>query len=108
MMTQKRTYKSGLLQSIHEAAKDLHEIGAVDKETMRRFDVACLTPVEPMPPEGIRQIREASHMSQAVFAKALNVTTSLVSKWERGDAKPGGSSLKLLSLVQHKGIETIL
>jgi len=75
---------------------------------MRRFDVACLTPVEPLPPEAIKQIRERAHMSQAIFALALNVTTSLVSKWERGDAKPGGPSLKLLALADRKGIDAIL
>ena len=108
MTTPKRVYESGLLRSIHEATEDLHMIGAVDKATMRHFDVACLTPVEPLAPDGIRRIRERAQMSQAIFAKALNVTTSLVSKWERGDAKPGGASLKLLALVDRKGIETIL
>ncbi|MCJ2006505.1 DNA-binding transcriptional regulator [Methylobacterium sp. E-041] len=108
MRSPKRTYRSDLLRSIHEATSDLHAIGAIDKATLRRFDVSCLTPIEPLPPESIRRIREQANMSQAIFAKALNVTTSLVSKWERGDAKPGGPSLKLLSLVSHKGIEAIL
>jgi putative transcriptional regulator len=75
---------------------------------MRRFDVACLTPVEELRPETIKNIREKAHMSQALFARALNVTTSLVSKWERGEKKPSGPSLKLLSLADKKGIETIL
>jgi putative transcriptional regulator len=75
---------------------------------MRRFDVACLTPVEELRPETIKRIRESAHMSQALFARALNVTTSLVSKWERGEKKPSGPSLKLLALADKKGIETIL
>ena len=45
---------------------------------MRRFDVSCLTPVEDLAPEAIRAIRETAQMSQAIFARALNVTTSLV------------------------------
>lgn len=103
-----KTYRSDLLGALHEGATDLLAVGAIDKATMRRFDLACLTPVEPLPPDAIRAIRERAQMSQAIFARALNVTTSLVSKWERGDAKPGGASLKLLSLAAHKGIDAIL
>lgn len=108
MTNRKKTYRSDLLGALHEGAEDLYAVGAIDKATMRRFDLTCLTPVEPMAPGAIREIREKAHMSQAIFARALNVTTSLVSKWERGDAKPGGPSLKLLSLAAHKGIEAIL
>lgn len=75
---------------------------------MKRFDLACLTPVTELAPEAIKGIREASNMSQALFARALNVTTSLVSKWERGEKKPSGPSLKLLALASKKGIEAIL
>jgi hypothetical protein len=41
------------------------------------------------------------------FASYLNVTTGLVSKWERGEKQPQGPSLKLLALVQKKGLEAI-
>jgi putative transcriptional regulator len=47
-------------------------------------------------------------MSQATFALALNVTKVLESKWERGEVRPGGPSLKLLNLADKKGIEAIL
>jgi putative transcriptional regulator len=46
-------------------------------------------------------------VSQAVFASYLNVTTGLVSKWESGEKRPHGSSLKLLALVEKKGLEAI-
>ena len=36
------------------------------------------------------------------------MTPSLVRKWERGEKKPGGPSLKLLALVNRKGIDAIL
>jgi putative transcriptional regulator len=104
----KKAYRSDALRALHLAAKDLHAVGALDKATMRRFDMACLTPVESLRPEEIKHIREASNMSQALFAKALNVTTSLVSQWERGEKKPSGPSLKLLTLADKKGIEVIL
>jgi putative transcriptional regulator len=104
----RRTYRSGPLRSLHLAAKDLHAVGAIDKATMRQFDVACLTPVEHLKPQAIKRIREDARMSQAIFALALNVTTSLVSQWERGEKKPSGPSLKLLALADKKGIQAIL
>ena len=105
----KKRYRSEALQAAHLAARDLHELGAIDKATMRRFDISCLTPVaEDLKPESIKQIRESAHMSQAIFALVLNVTKSLVSQWERGEKKPSGPSLKLLTLATTKGIDAIL
>jgi len=103
-----RKYRSGPLRSLHLAAKDLHAVGGVDKATMRQFDLACLTPVKSLRPQAIKRIRESARMSQAIFALALNVTTSLVSQWERGEKRPSGPSLKLLALADKKGIEAIL
>lgn len=40
---------------------------------MRELDAACLTPVEELSPEDIRQLREREHLSQPVFARYLNV-----------------------------------
>jgi DNA-binding transcriptional regulator YiaG len=47
-------------------------------------------------------VREQSHMSQATFALALNVSTVIVSRWERGEVRPSGPSLKLLALADKK------
>ena len=103
-----KKYRSAALRSLHLAAGDLQAVGAIDKATMRRFDLACLTPVKAMTPAKIKRVREAAHMSQATFALALNVTTSLISQWERSEKKPSGPSLKLLALADQKGIEAIL
>ena len=75
---------------------------------MRRFDVACLTGVEDTSSlrrsaKFVRRLRS----SQSVFALALNVSTSLVSQWERGEKKPERSLPKLLALARNKGIEAI-
>jgi len=59
--------------------------------------------VKPLEPEAIKRIREQSHMSQATFALALNVSTVLISKWGRGEVRPSGPSLKLLTLAEKKG-----
>jgi putative transcriptional regulator len=108
MKKTKKKYRSGALRSLHLAAKDLYSVGAIGKTTMRQFDVACLTPVTQLKPQAIKRIRQNARMSQAIFALALNVTTSLVSQWERGEKRPSGPSLKLLALAEKKGIQAIL
>ena len=102
-----KRYKSKVLASIHETAIGLHEAGVMDKRTMKEFDDMCLTPVKSLSPDQIRRIRVREKASQAVFARYLNVTTSLVSQWERGDKRPGGASLKLLNLVDKKGLDAV-
>ena len=102
-----KQYRSRVMASIHETAEGLHTAGLLDKQTMRQFDEACLTPVRPLTPEEIRALREREGASQAVFARYLNVTTGLVSQWERGEKHPQGSSLKLLSLVARHGLNTV-
>jgi len=102
-----KQYRSPVMASIHETAEGLHAAGAMDKQTMRKFDDACLTPVRPLAPEEIRALREREGASQAVFARYLNVTTGLISQWERGEKHPQGASLKLLSLVAKHGLETV-
>jgi putative transcriptional regulator len=102
-----KQYRSRMMAAIHETADDLHSAGLVDKRTMRRFDEACLTPVRPFRPEEIRALRKREGASQAVFARYLNVTTGLVSQWERGEKHPQGASLKLLTLVARDGLAAV-
>jgi len=102
-----KTYRSDILASIHETVSDLKEAGLVEKRTMKRFDELCLTPVEELSAEDIRKIRLKSRVSQAVFARYLNVSPGVVSQWERGEKSPSGASLKLLTVVRKKGLETI-
>ena len=80
----RKKYRSKIMASIHEGVSDLYLVGGIDKKTMREFDALCLTPVRQMTPEKIRALRVREKTSQTVFAAYLNVTPSLVSKWERG------------------------
>jgi len=102
-----KQYKSDALAAVHETALGLHEAGVMDKRTMKAFDGMCLTPVEELTPEEIRKIRLREKASQAVFARYLNVTTGLVSQWERGEKRLRGASLKLLTLVAKKGLQAV-
>lgn len=103
----KKNYKSAALAAVHETAQGLAEAGVISRQTMKNFDELCLTLVKPLSPLAIRRIRVREKASQAVFARYLNVTTGLVSQWERGEKRPSGASLKLLSLVARKGLQAV-
>jgi len=102
-----KRYKSDAFAAIHETMEELQEIGAIDKQTMREFDETCLTPVRVLSPEEIKTIRVREHISQPVFARYLNVSKNLVSDWERGVKKPGGPALRLLTVIDEKGLRAI-
>ena len=102
-----KKYRREALAAVHETTLGLHEAGIIDKQTMKDFDEICLTPVENLTAKEIRRIRMREKASQAVFARYLNVTTGLVSQWERGEKHPRGASLKLLTLVAKKGLQAV-
>ena len=102
-----RKTKSPILDAVRETAKGLHQAGVLDQLTLREFDRLCLPPVEPLAPEQIKHIRESTRVSQAVFARLLNISLSTVQKWEIGQKKPTGTALKLLHLVQKRGLEVV-
>jgi putative transcriptional regulator len=99
--------KSRLLDEMRQTARGLERLGALDKQTMREFDVLTLPPVQELTAKQIRAIRARSRVSQAVFAAMLNTSVSTVQKWEIGEKRPSGPSLKLLNVIQRKGIDAI-
>ncbi len=46
-----KQYRSRAMASIHETAEGLHAAGLTGKQTMRKFDETCLTPVPPLTAE---------------------------------------------------------
>ncbi|HLH06132.1 MAG TPA: DNA-binding transcriptional regulator [Terriglobales bacterium] len=102
-----KKYRSDAMAAVHETMEALHRVGAINKQTMRKFDEACLTPVQPLSPKQIKALRQREHVSQTVFAHYLNVTPNLVSKWERGEKRPSGPALKLLSLIEKRGLAAV-
>ena len=100
--------KSRILDEMRETARGLHSAGIISKRRMGEFEALCNLDVEEMPPKKIKSLREKSHVSQAVFAAVLNTSVSTVQKWEIGDKRPSGPSLKLLNLIERKGLESVL
>jgi len=107
-MTTQTHAKSPLLDAVHETARDLHRLGFIDKRKMRKFDALCLEPLPTYDSTQIRALRTQFNLSQAVLAGVLNTSVSTVRKWEQGDKRPSGPSLKLLHLMERKGLEAVL
>ena len=107
-MTNRPKTKSPIFKAVHETASDLHRLGFIDKRKMRKFDALCLAPIPDYDSKKIRELREHLQLSQAVLAPILNTSLSTVRKWEIGEKHPSGPSLKLLDLLDRKGLEAVL
>lgn len=99
--------KQSITETIHESVKGLYDIGLVDAKTMRTFDAMCLPTVHELSPLEIKQLRLREKMSQSVFAEYLNASASTIKKWEAGEKHPAGPALKLLNLVESRGLAAL-
>lgn len=91
-----KTFKSNALAAILETASDLHEAGLMPKRTMRRFH-ALWTPPDK------KAIRLTSRTNQAVLARYLSLTPSLVSQRKRREWSSSGASARL-KFTKHGGV----
>jgi putative transcriptional regulator len=104
---------SSMAEALLETAEDLHSIGIMDdatyeKITLRHLGPKALSVAQPITGDEIRTLREKANLSQAAFARFLNLTTGYVSQLERGVKKPSGPALTLLNVNRRKGLEAIL
>jgi len=109
----KKAAPDRLREAICETAGDLHRLGLMDdatheKITLRHLGENDAAPPAPMSGEEIRRLREQARLSQAVFARRLNLTVGYVSQLERGAKRPSGPALVLLDLIRRKGMDAIL
>jgi putative transcriptional regulator len=93
-------------------AGDQHRLGLMDdktfeKITVRHLGAAPLKAVAPISAEEIRKTREHEHLSQAAFARYLDVTVGFVSQLERGAKEAKGPVRVLLNVIRYKGIEAL-
>jgi putative transcriptional regulator len=99
--------KNRISEVVHETARDLFDAGAISLTTMREFDTLCLPKVPRYTPGQIKAIRERCNASQRVFAAYMNTSPSSLQKWETGARKPDNVALKLISLVDQKGLDAL-
>ena len=100
--------QSRLMREMLETAKDMHAIGVMDdatyhKTTMRDVNKAEAAMLVPLMGADIRALRERANMSQAVFAKYLNLTAGYISQLERDVRRPTGPALALLDVIGARG-----
>src|ERR1035437_2256618 len=93
-----------IMEVVLEAAND----AKVDKVTMDKLEMLALPEIRELTPAQIRQLRERSNLSRSVWAKILNVGVTTAQKWESGTTHPDGAALKLLNLVQERGVSALL
>lgn len=107
-MKTNKNAKSRILEAVHETASDLHNAGFIDMRRMRDFDALCLAPIPSYSSRKIKALRNRHNLSQAVLATVLNTSLSTVRQWEIGEKLPSGPSLKLLNLLDRKGLEGVI
>jgi putative transcriptional regulator len=100
--------KSEILEMALELATGLHQVGAMDKATLREIEKLALPKVHRYSAEEICAIRERNHVSQPVFAAYLNVGRSTVAQWEQGKKRPSGPAARLLDIVARKGLRAVV
>lgn len=102
-----------LTEALLETAEGMHRIGVMDdatyhKITVRHLGVQPPLTAKPISGEEIRGLREHANMSQAAFARSLNLSVGYISQLERGTKQPKGPALALLNVIRRKGFEAIL
>jgi putative transcriptional regulator len=102
-----------LAEALIETANDMRRVGIMDaathkKITLRHLGDQAIGAAEPITGEEIRSLRERASLSQAAFARYLNLTVGYVSQLERGTKQPKGPALALLNVMRRKGVEVIL
>src|ERR1700744_3410496 len=98
---------SRLASALLEMAADQHHVGLLNdaeyrKITIRHLGEESLQTSAPISGEEIRSMRESAHLSQAAFARYLNLTVGYISQLERGAKQPKGPALALLNVIRRK------
>ena len=104
---------SNLSEAVLEMASDQLRTGLMDKVAHEKITVRLLGPqalptAKPISAREIRSLRERANLSQAAFARYLNLTPGYISQLERGAKQPKGPALALLNVIRRKGVEAIL
>jgi putative transcriptional regulator len=104
---------SRMQRAILETAEDMKQGGLMNDAVYQRITLRLLPESEraieiPVPSaEDIRAMREKANLSQALFARRLNLTAGYISQLERGVKTPKGPALVLLNLIRKRGIDAI-
>ncbi|BEM59554.1 MULTISPECIES: helix-turn-helix domain-containing protein [Serratia] len=104
------------LLRLQKMAQRFNEIGAVSDDTMRSIDARVQAQEqnaqheqrEQMDGARIKMLRKRLGLSQADLAAVVNMSTTSVQKWERNAVKPQGSALRMLEIIEQKGVASLI
>ena len=97
-----------ILNSVKDTVVDLHKVGLVDDVTLKNIESLCVPEVKQYDAANIAAIRKRLRLSQAAFARFLNISPSTIRQWETGAKHPSGACQKLLNLADRKGLEGLM
>jgi len=103
------------LKDLQEIAHDFNPLGVISDELTEKIDSrvslrelrTSLPVLQLMSGEAIRQLRERHGLSQAMLAAYIGLSPATVVKWAREEKKPNGAALRLLNLIDRKGLEVL-
>ncbi len=89
--------KRDLFEELKQGLEDVKEF----EQKKITLKTTSLTPKErkTLSADKIRAIREKYHMSRAVFANFLHISTRTLEKWELGTSRPNEQATTLLTLT---------
>lgn len=90
-------------ETFSELRKSLGEVVAHasgKRADLRTTKLMIAAPPDPMSATAVASLRKSLDCSQAMFAKALNVSAATVRGWEQGLRTPSHGSLRLLEIVK--------
>ncbi len=93
----RNTIKSAIGDTVKDLIKNGIEVSFSEKELKT---LGLKIPEVDIKAKDIQDIRKKINLSQSVFAKVLNVSSSSVRQWEQGKRTPSGSTKVLLELLR--------
>ena len=76
-------------------------------QNLKSTSAAC-EPALDYTAEHIRALRTRLQLTRNIFAACLNISESTLQKWEYGEKRPKGAALRLISIIDRKGIDVLL
>ncbi len=100
--------ENSIKKMVLESMEDLYKNGSISEITLREVRALALEEVKPYTPKAIVKLRKKFKLSQAAFARFINTSVHTVQKWEQGVIKPSGPALKLLHIIDEKGLSSLV
>jgi len=93
--------RDNIKNAIGDTVKDLIKNGVKTSFSEKELKTLGIEiPKVEIKAKDVQNIRSKINLSQSVFAKVLNVSSSSVKQWEQGKRTPSGSTKVLLELLR--------